>query len=367
MARGVKRLFQIGDHWLDRRDDRPGWYRFSYDPTTRQTRKFSMETDNFEEAKAKLEDWYMEQRLRSGRDLRSEDVTLRDLFKEYEANHVHKLRSRQAVSILLRYWLDFWKDATVADVRSIPRQEEFVAWLFAKGLANNSVNRGLEVGRGAINRAWRRGVIRDKPFIQMLTVETDRPMGRPLDVAEIRKLYTHSADHIRLFLVLMLATGARNEAITSLTWPQIDFENNLVLLNPKGRKQTSKRRPTVRLVPFLREVLEPMDKTTPAVVMFRGQKVVHINKGIRAALRRADMDREVTAYSCRHTVARWLRKEGVPPWETAMQLGHKVTGFSMTERYASWSPDYLEKSSAAIEKLLRAAIPLDAPPVPNGR
>jgi len=79
------------------------------------------------------------------------------------------------------------------------------------------------------------------------------------------------------------------------------------------------------------------------------------------------MDREVTAYSCRHTVARWLRKEGVAPWETAMQLGHKVTGFSMTERYASWSPDYLEKAAAAIEKLLREAIPLDAPGVPNGR
>lgn len=166
---------------------------------------------------------------------------------------------------------------------------------------------------------------------------------------------------------LLLATGARNEAITSQTWPQIDFENGLVHLNPKGRKQTSKRRPTVPLVPFLREVLEPMDKTTPAVIMFRGQKVVHINKGIRAALRRAHMDWEVTACFYSHTVARWLRKEGVPPWETAMQLGHKVTGFSMTERYASWSPDYLEKSSAAIEKLLRAAIPLDAPPVQNGR
>ncbi len=51
-------------------------------------------------------------------------------------------------------------------------------------------------------------VIRDKPFIQMLTVETDRPMGRPLDVPEIRKLYTHSGDHIRLFLVLVLATSA---------------------------------------------------------------------------------------------------------------------------------------------------------------
>ncbi|TIT36144.1 MAG: hypothetical protein E5W65_10270 [Mesorhizobium sp.] len=362
-----KRAFQIGDYWLDRRDNRPGWYRFSYDPAKRQTRKFAMDTDDFETAKSKLEDWYMAEKMRNGRDLPSEEVTLRDLWKEYETTHVPKLRSKQAVSILLRYWLDFWKDATVADVRSIPKQEEFVAWLFAKGLANNSVNRGLEVGRAAINRAWKRGLIRDKPFIQMLTVETDRPMGRPLDVEEIRKLYTHSADHIRLFLVLMLATGARNEAITSLTWPQVDFEQGLVHLNPKGRKQTSKRRPTVRLVPFLREVLQPMDRTTPAVLMFRGLTVVHINKGIRAALRRAKMDREVTAYSCRHTVARWLRKEGVSPWETAMQLGHKVVGFSMTERYASWSPDYLEKSSAAIEKLLRAAIPLDAPPVQNAR
>ncbi|WP_442577887.1 tyrosine-type recombinase/integrase [Mesorhizobium sp. ASY16-5R] len=363
----TKRAFQIGDYWLDRRKGRPGWYRFGYDAATRQTRKVSMDTDDLEVAKGKLLDWYSAERLRTSQHLSSEEVTLRDIWKEYEANHVPKLRSRQAVSILLRYWLDFWGDATVADVRSIPRQEEFVAWLFAKGLANNSCNRALEVGRGAINRSWKRGIIRDKPFIQMLKIETDRPMGRPLDVEEIRKLYTHSADHIRLFLVLMLATGARNEAITSLTWPQIDFEAGLVHLNPTGRKQTSKRRPTVRLTPFLREYLEPLDKTTPAVMMFRGQKVQLINKGIRAALRRAEMDREVTAYSCRHTVARWLRKEGVSPWETAMQLGHKVAAFSMTERYAAWSPDYLDKSTAAIEKLLRAAIPLDAPGVPNGR
>ncbi|MGR9462709.1 hypothetical protein [Rhizobium leguminosarum] len=44
-----------------------------------------------------------------------------------------------------------------------------------------------------------------------------------------------------------------------------------------------------------------------------------------------------------------------------MQLGHEVVGFSMTERYATWSPDYLEKSTAAIDKLLRASIPSDAP------
>jgi hypothetical protein len=38
----------------------------------------------------------------------------------------------------------------------------------------------------------------------------------------------------------------------------------------------------------------------------------------------------------------------------------------MNERYAAWLPDNL-KSSAALENLLRVAIPSDAPGVPNGR
>lgn len=82
---------------------------------------------------------------------------------------------------------------------------------------------------------------------------------------------------------------------------------------------------------------------------------------------RAKIKGRVTPYSFRHTVARWLRKEGVSPWEVGAQLGHKMPGYNITEMYASASPDYLEKSSAAIEKLLREAIPLDATPIRNGR
>ncbi|MBN9219518.1 MAG: tyrosine-type recombinase/integrase [Mesorhizobium sp.] len=367
MPRYQKRAFQVGDYWLDKRPGSAAWHRTFYDEVAKQTRKVSLGTSDEEEAKAKLLEFVSAERMKTGRDLSSETVTLKSLWKEYQASHVEKLRSRQAVKILLRYWLEFWGDATVADLRDIPKQEEFREWLAAKGLSHNSVVRGLEVGRAAINRAWKRGIVRDRPYIEVPAMEQGPPMGRPMEVEEIRRLYAAAGDHIRLFLILMLGTGARNEAITTLTWPQIDFEAGLIELNPKGRKQTSKRRPTVKLLPFLREVLEPMDKTTPFVLMFRGQKVGHINKGLRAALRRAHLDRQITAYSCRHTVARWLRREGVQPWETAMQLGHKVAGFSMTEIYAAWSPDYLEKSSAALEKLLRAAIPLDAPPIPYAR
>jgi integrase len=205
------------------------------------------------------------------------------------------------------------------------------------------------------------------PYIETLPVEYDRPKGRPLSVEEIGKLYAECADHMRLFMILMLGTGARNEAICKLTWEQIDFDAGLIYLNPPGRKQTSKRRPVVRMTPFVREQLSKFNDREGRVLSFRGKSFNTAHQGIEKAKGRAKLQGKVTPYSFRHTVARWLRKEGVSPWEVGAQLGHKMPGYNITEMYASASPDYLENSAAAIEKLLRTAIPLDAPPIPQGR
>lgn len=368
MARYTKREFRIGDYWLSQRSGSPAWHRTWYDEDAKQTRRASLGTEEFEAARRKLEDWYMAERMRTAQSLLASEVTLKEVFNDYLDRHAVKLRSYASTKIVLRYWLDFYGDtATVEDVRDVRRQEQFREHLAEKNLKVTSINRVLEAGRTALNRAYKRNVLAAVPFIQSLPRGEVPPKGRPLSVAEIRQLYSNSADHIRLFLVLMLGTGARNEAICHLTWKQIDFDEGLIYLNPPGRKQTSKRRATVKLVPFVREVLEPMDKNTPFVLMWRGRGIDKAINGIRKAVGRAQLDREVTAYSCRHTVARWLRKEGVSPWEVGAQLGHKMPAFNITEMYASASPDYLEKSAAAIEKLLRTAIPLGAPPIPSAR
>ena len=43
------------------------------------------------------------------------------------------------------------------------------------------------------------------------------------------------------------------------------------------------------------------------------------------------------------------RTQGVPAWEVAEQLGHKSTGYRITELYTSHSPDYLEKAAELID------------------
>lgn len=368
MSKYTKREFRIGDFYLSQRGGKGAYHRTWYDETANQTRRASLGTDDFDEAKKRLEDWYMDQRMKTGQNLPAEEVTLKEIFKDYLEQHAVKLRSYGSVVILLRYWQEFWGEAaTVADVRSVIRQEEFRTELFKKGLAINSVNRTLEAGRAAITRAYKRNVILYKPYIEVLPYERGKPKGRPLTVEEIGKLYTQAADHMRLFMILMLGTGARNEAICHLEWSQIDFESGLIHLNPEGRKQTSKRRPVVRMTPFVKEQLSKFNNREGRVLTFRGKSFNTAHQGIEKARWRAEMKGNITPYSFRHTVARWLRKEGVSPWEVGAQLGHKMPGYNITEMYASASPDYLEKSAAAIEKLLRAAIPLDAPPIPSGR
>jgi integrase len=47
---------------------------------------------------------------------------------------------------------------------------------------------------------------------------------------------------------------------------------------------------------------------------------------------------ECTPYSLRHTVGKWLRSQGVPPWEVAALLDHKMPGYNITEMCAGADP-----------------------------
>ena len=48
-------------------------------------------------------------------------------------------------------------------------------------------------------------------------------------------------------------------------------------------------------------------------------------------------------------MARWLRKQSVPAWEVAAQLGHRRPGMTITEIYAPYDPAYLSASTKAID------------------
>lgn len=151
-----------------------------------------------------------------------------------------------------------------------------------------------------------------------------------------------------------IATGARPEAITDLTWDRIGFNSGIIRLNPEGRAQTKKYRPEVRVGAIVLEELRKAHEKRQGeqVVMFRGKHVHRLDTGWEKARNGLPEPSRVTLYSLRHTVARYLRQHGVDTMEIANLLGHRKLGFDMTMRYAPHDPNYLRKSVDVLDELV---------------
>ena len=155
------------------------------------------------------------------------------------------------------------------------------------------------------------------------------------------------APHARLYVELGIATMARPTAILELTWDRVDFDRGTVDLNPRGRRQTRKRRPVVPLnddaVAALKEAWAA--RQCAHVVERGAQPVKSIKQAFQAASERSGI--HVTPYTLRHTGAVWAAEAGVPIAEIAQFMGHDDDKTTQ-KHYSRYSPDYLRRVSEAL-------------------
>jgi len=282
-----------------------------------------------------------------------ERMTLAEIFAPFYEKHASKLVSSYQAQLSLGYWLDFFKEATVSEATEVSEQERFQHWLLVdKKLNPNTAHRVVAIGKTALNWAWKRGYLASVPYILPVKKVTAPPKGRPLEPAEIDVMLSHAkSPHLQNFIYLMIATVARPDAILDLTFAQCDIEKRLIQLNPTGREQTKKHRPTVKMPEHIVPLIEKLKKAnkSPYLIHFHGKKISSVKKAWRDTRTSAELDMAVNPYSLRHTMARWLRTQSVPAWEVSAQLGHKQAGMSTTEIYAAYDPAYLSKSVKAID------------------
>jgi hypothetical protein len=130
----------------------------------------------------------------------------------------------------------------------VKRQEAFPAWMRARGYRPAAMMRVIGIGKAALNRALKRGELAQCPHILTVPVGKTPPMGRPLDVPELRRVYWNAQPHVQAFMLWALGTAARPQVVLELHCRQIEFEFGLVHLNPPEREQVPRKyRPTVRL------------------------------------------------------------------------------------------------------------------------
>ncbi|MGH6714933.1 MAG: tyrosine-type recombinase/integrase [Bradyrhizobium sp.] len=177
------------------------------------------------------------------------------------------------------------------------------------------------------------------------------PKPAPADLHLTRQQYERlvaaaEAPHVRLFIILALATAGRAAAILDLTWDRVEFDRGLIRLG-RGEKRR-KGRATVPMTDSARRALvdAARARTSEYVIEYGGERVGRINRGFAATAERAGLP-WCTPHVMRHTAAVWMAEDEVPMAQIAQVLGHSDS--RITERiYARFSPSYLRRAVRAL-------------------
>ena len=205
----------------------------------------------------------------------------------------------------------------------------------------------LEELRSALLLAVKHKWIDEAPAIHMPPKRP--PRDKFLTKVQARRLIEAArAEHIRLFIMIALTTGARRGAIQGLTWDRVDLDRGFIDFNDPEKAITKKRRAAVpidrRLCAALREAQK--DARTPFVLEYRGKPITkNINRGFTLAAERAGLP-WCTPHVLKHTAISWLAEKGF----TVDQIADMTATDANTVRriYRKFNPDYLADLSTAL-------------------
>lgn len=232
-------------------------------------------------------------------------------------------------------------DVTIALCREHVRRRR------AEGIHDGTLWTELGDLRTVLSWARKRGLLDRVPYVERPSKPP--PKDRYLTREEAARLVEAArSPHLRLAIVIMLATGARVGAVLDLTWDRVDFERGLVQLAVFDGSRR-KGRATVPMNRTLRAALGEARQAalTPYVIEYGGRRLQSIQRGFARARDAAGLP-GVTPHTLRHTAAVWMAEAGVPMAEIARFLGHEDS--NITERvYAKFSPGYLKGAAQWLE------------------
>lgn len=213
----------------------------------------------------------------------------------------------------------------------------------AQGYSDSTIKTDLELLRACLRRRY--GAASPSVWIPPASAPRDKWLTK-----EQARQIVDLADtpHIKLFVTLGLATGARAGAILDLTWARVDFDHGTIDYRPPGRVQTNKRRTVVPMGNRAREELQRAyeGRLTDHVIEYGGKPVESVKKAVQRLSKRSGIP--FSPHTLRHTCAVWMAQDNVPMQLISQYLGH--TSLRMTEQvYARYSPSFMKDASAATE------------------
>jgi integrase len=216
------------------------------------------------------------------------------------------------------------------------------------GVADSTIWAELSRLRAALAHAQRNGAI--VAIASFWKPGPPRARERWLTQEEARRLIAaaFTARHVRLFIILALATAGREAALLQLTWDRVDLERGLIDLDDPERSLTSKRRAAVPINAMARVALERAKARARSrfVIEYGGRPVRCVWAGVRAAADRAGLT-GVSPHTLRHTAGMLMIQAGVPLLTVAGFMGISIA--TAAKSYLKVMPKQLADAAAAVD------------------
>jgi integrase len=194
-----------------------------------------------------------------------------------------------------------------------------------ENLRSSSVNRELATLKHIFNlaRRWKKLFGENPVSISGLLTE-DNLRKRVLSVEEENRFLGCSAPHLRPIIIMALNTGMRRGEILSLKWENVDFENNIFIINATNNK--SKKIKKIPINTFLRKLLLELRlknglKSEYVFLGDNGKPVKDIKTAFLSACRRANIE-GLRFHDLRHTAGTRMHECGVDIVAISEILGH---------------------------------------------
>ncbi len=242
-----------------------------------------------------------------------------------------KARSAETIKHSAKPLIAFFGNLQVSELA----ENQIRRYARKRNRANGTIIRELGVLRASLNWAKRAKWIDTVPLFHM-PVAQPRSKQRWLTKEEARRLYeAATTDHMKLYVMLGVYTGARKGAILDLKWSQVS-ETTI----DYGEGHGNKRRAIVPIHPNLKAELDEHREiaTTHYCIEYQGRPVTKFQTSWRGMVERAKLP-GVTPHTLRHTCATWMAMNGTPFRKIALMLGDTERVIEQT--YAHHAPGYL--------------------------
>ena len=333
------------------------WY-IAYSDGGRSQRT-SLRTPDLQVAQARFQGWLKAREEEAAAGVPS---TVAGAFRLYIDQHGKDVASPETLEHVSKPLAVFFGERHLSEITRLDVERYIKNRLAGAAPFKRKVSAGTARKELTILRAvWKFMALKVEPREYRLPVEKlcyiplpPRPAARNrvLTDAELELLRRECAvppagermDRFARYVWLLLETGARAEALRSLTWDQVDLDAGLIKLNPWGRHQTNKRRPTIPISDALRPILERAkeEATSHWVLDHSGQ----IRKSMERFCERHKLH-GVTAHTFRHTLATRMAQAGVGMPEIAAFLGDTIA--TVEKNYLHLSPQYLRGALAKLK------------------